>query len=345
MAVLISIFGLLGIPVGVYLASLCVRGGVSAWAWAWMLVYVLVDVAALSAQAAPRRARISAGLAAGVLAAILGMRNSKSHPTPSGMTVMLPSEAPGPWVDRLAEDGDLGMMTFIAMSDFGGVSPEDRRRARAYIRAAWLRLRRDPDYAPIPSPLVSNLLGRTDGSNVHTLVLNPQPGRASRAVIFLHGTGGGSKLPCYLLARRMPDALIVCPSIGLGGEWANEQGVAAWQHAFDYARARASGVYVIGNGYGGRGLLHLLSRNMLGHLAGAVLLSGFDENYFDAVRRASIPVLIIRGEEDARTPRFRVEGLAGLERIQNVELPGGHFVLYEQEDEVLETIDTFCGGR
>ncbi len=346
MSVLFSILGLLGIPVGVYLASLCARGGVSAWGWTWLLLYVLLDVAAFSAQNNPRRAKITLGISLALLGLLVGLRNSRAHPMPLGTTVMLPSGAPGPWLDRLGEDGDLGMMTFIAMSDFGGIRPEDRRRARAYVRAAWLRMKRDPEYAPIPSPIPSNLLSRTGANNVHTLVLNPpQQGKAARAVIFLHGTGGSSKLPCYLLARRMPDAMIVCPSIGMGGEWANDDGTTAWGHVFAYTRDRAEAVYVIGNGYGGRGLLHLLGANLLGHLSGAVLLSGFDENYYDAARRSSIPLLILRGEEDARTPAFRVEGVANLDRVQNTELPGGHFLLYEQEDIVLETIDGFCGGH
>ncbi len=346
MAVLASILGLLGIPVGVYLASLCARGGVSAWAWGWLVVYVLLDVAAFSAQNNPRRARITLGAALALLALIAGVRHARVHPMPAGLTVMLPSEKPGPWIDRLGEDGDLGMMVFVVMGDFGGVRPDDRRRAKPYLRAAWARMRRDPEFAPIPSPLVSNILGRTSASNVHTLVLNPpQQAKASRAVIYLPGTGGSSKLPCYLLARRMPDAMIVCPTMGMGGEWANEAGEAAWGHVLTYTRNRAEMVYVIGEGYGGRGLLHLLSRDLLGHLSGAVLLAGYEEAYFDQVRRSSIPLLILRGDEDARTPAFRVEGVAGLERVQNVELAAGHYVLYEQEDEVLERLDTFCGGR
>ena len=82
-----------------------------------------------------------------------------------------------------------------------------------------------------------------------------------------------------------------------------------------------------------------------GHVSGFVLLSGFDENYFDAIRRSEIPLLIIRGDQDSRTPPFRVEGVAQLGRIQNVELSAGHYVLYEQEDDVLERIDSFCGAR
>jgi pimeloyl-ACP methyl ester carboxylesterase len=342
--VLFSILGLLGIPVGVYLLSLCIRAGVSAWGWAWMGLYVLFDYAALYAQSEPRRARVVGGVGLVLLLALVGARHVRSHPTAAGRTILLPSEAPGPWIDRLGDDGDLGMLLFVAMTDFGGIRGEDARRAKPYIRTAYRRLRADTDFATIPSPIPSNLLGRTSETALHTLVLNPQE-RAPRAVILLHGTGGSSMLPCWLLARRMPDALIVCPTVGMGGEWFNERGVRAWEHALNYATAHSEGVYAIGMGYGGRGLLHLANQNLLGHVSGFVLLSGFDENYFDQVRRSRVPVLIIRGDADARTPPFRVEGIAGLERVQNVELNAGHFVLYEQEEGVLELIDSFCGAR
>lgn len=344
MAVLFSILGLLGIPVGVYLASLCVRGGVSYWAWAWLLVYVFLDGAALFAQSIPRRSKICLGIGLALLAVVGGLRHSKSHPTAAGLTLRLPSGSPGPWVDRLGDDGDLGMMVFVAMADFGGVRGDDARRVKPFLRAAWRRLRADPEYGPVPSPVPSNLLGRTSAESLHTLVLNPQE-RAPRSIILLHGTGGSQKLPCYLLAQRMPDALVLCPTIGMGGEWANGEGVAAWNHLLTYAQAHSSAVYVVGHGYGGRGLLHLLSQNLLGHVAGAALVAGFDENYFDAVRRSQIPLLVIRGDADVRTPAFRVEGVAGLERVQSVELTAGHFVLYEQEDEVLGLLDTFCGAH
>lgn len=344
MPVILSIFGLLGIPVGVYLVSLCVRGGVSAWAWAWMAVYVALDLAALFAQNDPRRAKISFGVAVAMFLAIAGVRHTRFHPTTAGRTILLPSEAPGPWVDRLGDDGDLGMMTFVAMTDFGGIQSDDARRARSYVKAAWRRMRNDPEFHALPSPVPSNILGLTSGSSVHTLVLNPQD-HAPRAVIYLHGTGGSSKLPCWLLARRMPDAMIICPTVGMGGEWFNDRGVQAWEHVLNYATAHSDGVYAIGAGYGGRGLLHIANRNLLGHVSGFVLLSGFDENYFEEVRRSRIPVLIVRGDADGRTPRFRVEGVAGLDRVQNVELNAGHFVLYEQEDGVLELIDSFCGAR
>ncbi len=60
---------------------------------------------------------------------------------------------------------------------------------------------------------------------------------------------------------------------------------------------------------------------------------------------SGIPILILRGEQDNRTPAFRVDGLAGLDRVRNLEMPGDYFVFYEQEDVVLEEIDSFCGAH
>jgi len=342
--VFLSILGVLGIPAGVYLVALCARAGVSAWAWGWTGPFLVLVYAAYHAQSEPRRAKIAGGLGLALLVLLAAARHGRARPMPLGRTVILPGETPGPWIDRLGDDADLGLLLFVAMSDFGGVSRDDARRAKPFLQAAYRRLRADPDFAPMASPIPSNLLGLSSGTAVHTLILNPQE-RASRAVIVLHGTGGSSLLDCWLLARRMPDAMILCPSVGLGGEWFDAQGVAAWEHLVSYATAHSAGVYAVGMGYGSRGLLHLANRSLLGHVAGFVLLAGFDENHFDQMRRSHIPVLVIRGDSDLRTPPFRVEGLAGLGRVQSVEVPAGHFALYEQEDAVLERIESFCGPR
>mgnify|MGYP003336618620 CR=1 FL=1 len=344
MRVVLSILGAVGIPLGAYLVALCARACVSAWAWGWMGLYLVAVYAAYHAHAEPRRAKIAGGLAFALLLLLGVGRHHRVHPMPLGRTVILPGATPGPWVDRLGDDADLGMLLFVALADFGGVSRDDGRRARPYLRAAYRRLRDDPDFARMPSPIPSNLLGLTRGTAVHTLVLNPKE-RAPRAVILLPGVGGSSLLTCWLLARRMPDALILCPTVGLGGEWYDARGVEAWEQVLNYATAHSAGVYAIGMGYGARGLLHLANRNLLGHVAGFVLLAGFDENHFDQMRRSQIPVLVIRGGADLRTPPFRVEGLAGLGRVQSVEVPAGHFALYEQEDAVLERIEAFCGPR
>lgn len=346
MASFLSILGLLGMPVGVYLISLCVRGAVTPWAWAWMAVYVLLDLGCFWLVGSPRRARALLSLGAALLCAVVGLRHTHSHRTAHGANLRLPSEASGRWIGRLVEETDLGPMMVTAFGDFGAFPKDDVARARPYLKQDYRRMRGDPDFAPVPSTLGANMLGMSSPEGVETLVFNPPAeGRAPRAIIFLHGAGPLYKLPCWMLARRMPDALIVCPSVGLRGEWAHPDGVAAFQAVLSWTRQRSAAVYAVGWGTGGHGLQRLLNANALGHVSGMVLVSGYDENYFDDVRRSGLPILILRGEQDRRTPAFRVDGLAGLDRVRNLEMPGGYFVFYEQEEVVQEEIDSFCGAH
>ena len=346
MASFLSILGLLGMPVGIYLITLCARGATTPWAWAWMVTYLLLDLGCFSLVGNPRRGRILLGLGVALLVAVVGLRHMKSYPTGLGSNVRLPANTPGHWINRLAEEADLGPMMLTAFGDFGAFPGDDVKRARPYIKRSYRTLRSDPEFAPVPSTVAANILGTTSTAATETLVFNPPPeGRADRAIIFLHGAGPLFKLPCWMLARRMPDAMIVCPTVGLRGEWTHPNAVATFQSVLAWTRERASAVYAIGWGTGGHGLLRQLNGNSLGHVSGMVLVSGYDENYFDDVRRSGLPILILRGDADLRTPAFRVEGLAGLDRVRNLEIPGDHFVFYEQEELVLEELDSFCGAH
>lgn len=346
MASLLSILGLLGMPVGVYLISLCARGATTGWAWAWMAVYVLLDLGCFWLVGSPRRGRVLLGLGAALLCAILGLRHMKSYPTALGTSVRLPAGTPGRWIGRLGEEADIGPMMLTAFGDFGAFRGSDVKRARPYIKQDYRRMRLDTEFGPVPSTVAANILGLTSPTGIETLVFNPPPeGRADRAIIFLHGAGPLFKLPCWMLARRMPDAMIVCPTVGLRGEWSHPEARAVFQSVLSWTRERSSAVYAVGWGTGGHGLLRQLNGNALGHVSGMVLVSGYDENYFDDVRRSGLPILILRGEQDDRTPAFRVAGLAGLARVRNLEIPGDYFVFYEQEELVLEEIDSFCGAH
>lgn len=342
----LSILGLLGIPVGIYLASLLARGGGTGWGWFGLLIFMLIDLGLFWLSTYARRSRIALGLGLGLLVLFVGLRQVRSFPTGSGALYRLPGEGAGSFLGRLADEMDLGMMLFVAFGDVGAHYRPDVARAKPYVRSAYRRMRQDPDFAPVPTPMLPTLLGMNSPQSFHTLVFNPPPeGRAGRAIVFLHGLGGAQKLPCWLMARRMPDALIVCPSIGLRGEWAHDEARPVFEAAFQYARIRANAVYIIGHDRGAVGLLHFMNRNVLGHVNGVGMISGFNENYFDAIRRSTIPIMNIRGQSDDRTPRYQVEGLANAHLVRVHELPGGSFVFYESEEAVLEQIDSFCGAH
>ena len=80
-------------------------------------------------------------------------------------------------------------------------------------------------------------------------------------------------------------------------------------------------------------------------MAGAVLLSGYDEEHFDALRHAGFPVLLIRGDHDQRTPAFILHNATQADSVHTLEVPGGHFALVESPEAVLGAIDDFCAAR
>jgi hypothetical protein len=347
MSTFLSILGFLGIPAGLYLSSLVIRGAQTGWAWAWLIAYVLLDLAALWASTEPRRARIAGTLGGLLLAGIFAGRLGTHHETPQARLITLPGETPVHWSAGLAEESDLAGMGFVAFTDFGAITHAEAVVARPALAAEYRRLRADSAYAPVATLAVPSLLNAASTASTPMLVLSPSDHGDShgRAVVVLHGLGGGLTLSCWMLARTMPDAVIVCPTIGLGAEWGSETGYRAYTSAVEYAQAHASAVYVLGMSSGATGLEGFLSRNQLGHIAGAVMLSGYEEAGFDAVRRSEIPLLIIRGDHDPRTPPFDLHGVASLDHIQILEAPGGHYVYLEQPDTVLTAIDTFCAPR
>lgn len=343
----LAILGLLGLLPGLYALSLLVRAGGSGWMWAWMVAYFVLCWGLAWLTSEPLRARIFLGVAGAILAVIVGVRGLRATPSGLGSLVRWPGEQTAPWATRLVDDGDATAMLLVAFADFGGIRGEDWDRAKVPITTQLRAMRRDREFRPIPSIVVGQLLGRNTPESPLAYIFNPPPAgeRAPRAIIYMHGAGGAQKLPCWMLARRMPDAMVVCPAVGLGGEWANEAGQRVFETAVQYVTERSGATYVLGHQYGARGALYLLDRSFRGHVAGVVLMSGMDENYFDAIRRAAIPLLVVRGNQDTRTPVLRAEGQAGLERVRHLDLDGGNLLFYEQSETVLQELDDFFVPR
>lgn len=348
MKTLLSIVGFLGIPFGLYLLLCTMRSAVTPWGWFWMLCYILFDLGFLWLGTQPRRAKIVLGIAGGLMVLAIGARSNSSRPTPSGILIRIPSGAPGPWSARLFEEADLAMLGFTVLSDFGVVRKPEHAVAGPLLRASYRRMRLDTDVEPIPSPLLPGLFGVSRGEEALAVVLNPPQTNepAQRAVILLHGIGGALKLECYNLARQMTDAMVVCPDMGVAGDWTVDEAGRVFDQTIEYVRPRASVIYVVGLSSGAVGLEALLSRSSLGHVAGAVLVSGYEEARVDNLRRSQIPVLLIRGANDERTPHFDLHGQLATGEIRNEDLAGAaHYVFLEKETEVLDEIDEFCAAH
>lgn len=343
----LSILGFLGLLPLAYVVSLVVRGAVTPWAWLWLAVLIAFDLGLLWLSNEPRRARIALSIAAGLFGILAAGRTMKSHATGVGTLVFLPDMSPAPWYTRLGDESDLDGMLYVVFSDTGTINSDDARRTKATVRSLRSQMARDGEYRPIPSIVLGQLVSTHQPQRPMAYVFNaPVEGeRADRAVIVMHGVGGAQKLPCWMLARRMPDAMVVCPAVGLGGEWANDAGQQTFETVMQFVERRSRQTFVFAFNYGARGALHLMSRSFRGHIHGVALISGMDENYFDDLRRSNIPTMIVRGQADTRTPVFRAEGQGGLARIHHLDLEGGNQVFYEQSETLLDELDTFAGTR
>lgn len=133
------------------------------------------------------------------MALAVGLRASSSRATPSGTLIRIPSGRPAPFSARLFKEADLAMLGFTILSDFGVVHDDEHLVAAPLLKASYRRMRLDPDFESIPSPIVPGLFGVARGEEPIALVLNPPQTNepAQRAVILLHGIGGALKLECY----------------------------------------------------------------------------------------------------------------------------------------------------
>ncbi|MBI5517156.1 MAG: alpha/beta hydrolase [Deltaproteobacteria bacterium] len=344
----LSILGLVGLLPGVYLTILTFRSAQTVWAWVWLAIYLLLCIGAFLLQNEPRRARWVGGVGLGLLAAVILLRGLRAGDTYFGRTTTLPAGGTGRWLGRLVEESDLALLGFTAMTDFGVVRKEEALTARPLLRAAYRGMRADPDFRTVPTPLAASILNLSGPGHVEATLINPPaPGeQAERAIVVLHGLGGAVNLPCYLLARQLSNAFVVCPSVGVAADWGLDRGAQVFQEVLTWLTPQTRSVCVVALSAATVGAQRLLARNLLGHVSGAVLISGFNEEEFDAIRRSDIPLLMIRGTTDTRTPRFDLQGqFAHLAHVHALELEGGHYVFLEQQGEVLDQIDQFCAPR
>jgi hypothetical protein len=344
----LSILGLVGLLPGIYLTILTFRSAQTVWAWVWLVIYLALCVGAFLLQNEPRKARWVGGVGLGLLAAVLLLRGFRAGNNYFGRTATLPGDGTGRWLGRLFEESDLALLGFTALTDLGVVRKEEARAARPLLKAAYRTMRQDPDFQSVPTPLVASLVNLSGPGHIEAVLVNPPPPgeQSERTIVVLHGLGGALNLPCYLLARQLTNAFVVCPSVGVAADWGLDRGARVFEEVLTWVQPRSRSVCVVALSRATLGAQRLLARRMLGHVAGAVLVSGFDEDEFDAIRRSDIPLLLIRGTNDVRTPRFDLQGqFAHLAHVHTLELEGGHYVFLEQQGEVLDQIDQFCAPR
>ena len=159
-----------------------------------------------------------------------------------------------------------------------------------------------------------------------------------RAIIFLHGFGGNFTIQCWLIAEPgfRINALTVCPSTAVNGQWWTPQGQAILQETLTYVHQRGiQQIYLAGLSNGAIGASRL-AEQFKHELAGLILISGADPN----ATITGLPVLVLYGKNDERIPASMVENyvFAATPNVTYRPFDGDHFLLLKQATLVQEVI-------
>lgn len=241
---------------------------------------------------------------------------------------------------RLVDEADLANAATRGLVGMGALR-DDARELPAAMRDAYAEMRADVGAAP--SPVLPTYLGAQGGDTFDLVTLDPV--RASdRAVIFLHGFGGGFDLPCWQIARASR-ALTACPSTRWTGDWLSADGRAALDKTLDVVRARGARCVVLaGLSAGGYSASRLASRKE-GSFAGVVLISGADP----LAPAPNVPTLVIHGRSDTMAPFDNGRDYAALHASRTLFLDAGHFAMLvrrpQVDAEIRAFVDEACPDR
>ena len=164
-------------------------------------------------------------------------------------------------------------------------------------------------------------------------------------IIFLHGFGGNFTIQCWLIAKPgfRINALTVCPSTGVNGQWWTPQGQAILQETFNYVhRQGVQRIYLAGLSNGAIGTSRLANQ-FKNELVGLILISGADPN----AMITGLPVLVIYGKNDERIPASMVEQYVFVAGTNATYRPfeGDHFLLLKQADQVQKVIASWLNEQ
>jgi pimeloyl-ACP methyl ester carboxylesterase len=135
-------------------------------------------------------------------------------------------------------------------------------------------------------------------------------------------------------AARAIDAVTVCPSTGVAGQWWAPDGERTLRATLAYLEARGiRRIYLAGLSNGGVGAT-LLAPRFAGSLAGLILVSGVPSEG----SAAGLPALVVHGEDDAVMSAQVAHTFAARTGATYAGFDGGHFVMMVRRAEVRDAI-------
>jgi pimeloyl-ACP methyl ester carboxylesterase len=243
-----------------------------------------------------------------------------------------------PWLDRLFDERDAAIVGSRLMVALGHVRAPEFGRLPDVIGVGLDRLEAAP--APAGSPVLTTLLGLEGPGGSTTTIFEPRVGQASVGVVFLHGYGGNFAVQCAVIARALPEAVVVCPSTTFDGAWWSQDSRSIIEASRSALEARGVQRFVLAGISNGAAGVTVALPQLPGRFERAVLISGIAP----AAAAPPIPTLVVQGSSDGMMRTKTVRAWARAHGVPVRELPGTHFVLLEQEPLVAEALHSFVFG-
>jgi pimeloyl-ACP methyl ester carboxylesterase len=334
---LLFAFGLfLGMPLMLLLA-LIPRTPISLPGTIYVLSFLLIVIGLLAAPWLARHA-LSLILAGIFLVGAQIVIRIASPPTGSNLNIITLPDQSGPGLlNRILNEQDVVLFGAQVGPHFGLITPTEEKSLVPVLSRTFEDMYQNGG-APL-SPFVTTYLNLQRPDEFDTVLAEPESVVTPRTgIIFLHGYGGNFTVQCWLIAKAgfQINAMTVCPSTSVNGQWWNPQGEQILQKTIAYLHQRGvERIYLAGLSNGGIGTSRL-AEHFNKDLKGLILISGADPD----ATITELPVLVIHGKSDERIPVSMMEGYAAAARTNATYrlFDGDHFLLLKQADQVQEVI-------
>lgn len=299
----------------------------------YLVSYFLIVVGLISAPW--RRNRSFVFILVGSTIAIVAITLRTLFP-PSGThinLITLPGPSGSRLLNRILDEQDVVLFGTQAAPYLGAISTSERESLDIKFAQTFHEMKAQ-GATPL-SPFLTTYLNQQHPGAFDVVIAEPESGRPPKSgIIFLHGFGGNFTLQCWLIARAgdQIDALTVCPSTRMSGDWWSSQGQSILEETLTYVQQRGvQRIYLVGLSNGAIGASRL-AEQYKERLAGLILISGADPG----ATMTALPILVVHGKYDERIPVSLMEQYAavGGQNVTYHLFEGDHFVLLKQADQV-----------
>jgi len=251
--------------------------------------------------------------------------------------ITLPDKSGPRLLNRILNEQDAVLFGAQIGPYFGVITPVEKQSLLPAFTRAYKDM--NAEGGTLLSPFLTTYLNKQQADKFDAVIAEPNSATPLKtAIIYLHGYGGNFTVQCWLIAKPgfSINALTVCPSTGVNGQWWTSEGQAILQETLNYVHQRGiQQIYLAGLSNGAISASRLADQ-LKNEIAGLILISGADSNAVIT----ELPSLVIQGQNDERIPVSMIEhyvSVAGSRATYHV-FEGEHFLLLKQADQVQPVI-------